>query len=568
MPNQKISELTAATSPSVNDVLPIVNEGATKKITIPNLVNNTLSGTMLSVSAVQLTGNFLMKSVSANNLFLGNNSTGNNNLRNSNNFVFGINSANSLSASRSNVVMGADSTKNAVFLNNNIVLGDASGGGMGFCFGSNFTSVPIPDTIENNIVMGTRAGFKLSQASFCNRYQMYDSCGNPYFSYSYKCGTSKDNILLGNHTGHTANYMCNNIMIGASAGRLLTNGKNNNIFIGTQAGGIANAHSNVFMGLSAGICAYGSKSIAIGFAAGRCTTSETISIGYKAGAYFCGGAGNLNLGDFSGFCDRGYLNINIGKNAACRRGPGSIRNIAIGRDTGTGCGCQNCSNVIIGDRSGGHCTNNSKFNVLIGDRVGGSFGYATNAFVGCHNVAIGAYGGSCLLNNNIAIGTGTGAGRNLMRDSIAIGRNTLSMILSSSGGACNSIAIGYHAGYSHGGGHTNMFIGRKAGCNYSPSFNPIEGSYNIFIGMCAGAGKTSNCLAGNIMIGNCAFASSVFPLSATIAIGNLVRPDQSNQLALGSSIFPLGTSTTAGASAGFLNVLLNGTVRKIMFFAN
>ena len=563
MPNQKISELTAVTSPSVNDVLPIVNEGATKKITIPNLVNNTLSGTMLSVSAVQLPGNFLMKSVSANNLFLGNNATGNNNLRNSNNFVFGINSANSLSASKSNVVMGADSTKNAVFLNNNIFLGDASGGSMGFCFGSNhFPNISLPASIESNIVMGTRAGFKLSQASFCDRITNYGPCGT-YYTYDYKCGTSRNNIFLGDHSGHTASYSCCNIMIGASAGRLLINGSSN-IFIGTQAGGRNNKCNNVFIGLSAGICAYAGKAIAIGLGAGRCA-GDSINIGYKANYFGC--RSGINIGCFAGFCDLGYENINIGNNAGCRRGPGGSGNISIGRGTGTGCGCQNCSNVIIGDRAGGHCTNNSKFNVLIGDRIGGSLGYATNAFVGCHNIAIGAYGGSCLHNNNIAIGTGTGAGRNLLRDAIAIGRGTLSILLSSTG-ACNSIAIGYHAGYSHGGGNTNMFIGRKAGCNYTPSFNPIEGSYNIFLGMCAGACKTSNCLNGNIMIGNCAFASSAFPLSATIAIGNLVRPNQSNQLAMGSSTFPLGTSTTAGASAGFLNVLLNGTVRKVMFFAD
>jgi trimeric autotransporter adhesin len=564
MPNQKISELTAVTNASVNDVLPIVNEGATKKITIPNLVGNTLSGTMLSVSAVQLPGNFLMKSVSANNLFLGNNATGNNNLRNSNNFVFGINSANSLSASRSNVVMGADSTKNAVFLNNNIFLGDASGGGMGFCSGSNFTSISLPASIENNIVIGTRAGFKLSQASFCDRITCDGPCGT-YFTYSYACGTSRNNIFLGDHSGHSAKYSCCNIMIGASAGRLLNSGFNN-IFMGQQAGGRTNSSNNVFIGLSAGICSYsGGRAIAIGLGAGRCA-GNSISIGYKANYFGC--RSGINIGCYAGFCDVGYENVNIGFNANCRGRSSSSRNVIIGSSAGLGCGTNNCSNVIIGDRAGGHCTNNSQGNVIIGDRAGGSANYASNAIVGCNNVVIGRYAGTNVLHDNIVIGKLTGNGRNSLQSAIAIGNNSLVSTLSS-GGACLSISIGNCAGYTHGKGNNNIFLGHGSGNNYGFGIDKaIEGCCNIFIGNNSGKGRCNNFLNGNINIGHNNYSASAYPLSAIISIGSCTRPTKSNQLAMGSNVFPLGTSSTAGASAGFLNVLLNGTERKIMFFAN
>jgi len=567
MPNQRISELTAVTSPSVNDVLPIVNEGATKKITIPNLVNNTLSGTTLSVSAVQLPGNFLMKSVSANNLFLGNSSTGNNNLRNSNNFVFGINSANSLSASRSNVVMGADSTKNAVFLNNNIILGDASGGGMGFCFGSNVTSVPIPDAIENNIVMGTRAGFKLSQASFCNRVANFDPCGT-FYSYDCACGTSRNNIFLGDHTGHSAKYSCCNIMIGASAGRLL-NGGFNNIFMGVQAGGRTNNSSNnVFIGLSAGVCSCngGGNSVNIGTGAGRCAGSSSINIGYKANYFGC--RVGINIGRYSGFRDIGDDNVNIGNSANCRGQSSSCRNIIIGSLAGIGCGTNNSSNVIIGDRAGGHCTNNSQGNVIIGDRAGGNAFYASNAFVGCNNVVIGRYAGSKVQHDNIVIGRGAGNGRCVLTCAIAIGRHSLTSTLSA-GGANLSISIGNCAGYTHGKGNNNIFLGHGSGCNYGFDIEKaIEGCCNIFIGNNSGKGRCNNFLNGNINIGHNNYSASAYPLSAIISIGSCTRPTKSNQLAMGSYTFPLGTSSTAGASAGFLNVLLNGTERKIMFFAS
>jgi len=562
MPNQKISELTAVTSPSINDVLPVVNEGTTKKITVPNLVNNTLSGTMLSLSGVQLPGNFLVKSVSANNLFLGNNATGNNNLRNSNNFVFGINSANSLSASRSNVVMGADSTKNAVFLNNNIFLGDASGGGMGFCFGSNhFPNISLPSPIENNIVIGTRAGFRLSQASFCDRVTNYGPCGI-YYTYSAQCGTSKNNIFLGDHTGHTATYSCNNIMIGASAGRLVVNGQNN-VFIGLQAGGRTNSNSNVFIGLSAGICGYSGRAVAIGMGAGR-YAGNSISIGYKANYFSC--RSSISIGCFAGCCDLGYENINIGTGSNCRGHNSSSRNIIIGPSAGTGCGCQNCQNIIIGDRAGAHCADNSRGNVIIGDRAGGN-SYTPNAFVGCSNVIIGRYNGSNVLNNNIVIGRGSATGRCNLSESISIGDSSITTILSSNGASC-TISIGNCAGRYHGKGKTNIFLGHQSACNSGGCIDPIEGCANIFIGQLAGSNKISNCLNGNVMIGHYTFANSSNPLSATIAIGSCVRPTLSNQLAMGSSEFPVGTSTTAGASAGFLNVLLNGTVRKVMFFAN
>ena len=45
MADQKISQLTELTNPNPNDIIPIVNGGSTKKITVANLVVAGSSGT-------------------------------------------------------------------------------------------------------------------------------------------------------------------------------------------------------------------------------------------------------------------------------------------------------------------------------------------------------------------------------------------------------------------------------------------------------------------------------------------------------------------------------------------
>jgi hypothetical protein len=56
-------------------------------------------------------------------------------------------------------------------------------------------------------------------------------------------------------------------------------------------------------------------------------------------------------------------------------------------------------------------------------------------------------------------------------------------------------------------------------------------------------------------------------LSGVVAIGSLATATASNQLAMGSTTWPLSTTSTAGAAAGFLVINLNGTLRKIQFNA-
>jgi hypothetical protein len=99
--------------------------------------------------------------------------------------------------------------------------------------------------------------------------------------------------------------------------------------------------------------------------------------------------------------------------------------------------------------------------------------------------------------------------------------------------------MGYRAGYCNTTGNFNNFMGRCAGCT-----NTI-GSNNIILGNLANV--ATNSLSGVIVLGAGATAT-----------------DQ-NQLAMGSSTFPLSTTGSAGTAAGFLVINLNGTLRKIPF---
>jgi hypothetical protein len=81
-----------------------------------------------------------------------------------------------------------------------------------------------------------------------------------------------------------------------------------------------------------------------------------------------------------------------------------------------------------------------------------------------------------------------------------------------------------------------------------------------------GAGGSNTTGSYNTIIGHCANVSAN-NLSNVIAIGTCVVATASNQLAMGSTTWPLSTTSTAGAAEGFLVINLNGTLRKIQFNA-
>jgi hypothetical protein len=75
-------------------------------------------------------------------------------------------------------------------------------------------------------------------------------------------------------------------------------------------------------------------------------------------------------------------------------------------------------------------------------------------------------------------------------------------------------------------------------------YNNCTGKNNVFLGICAG-------FSGNF--------------NNSIAIGAYAQPNANGQLALASSLLPLGTSS-AGTFSFFLNARINGIDLKIPLY--
>jgi len=55
-------------------------------------------------------------------------------------------------------------------------------------------------------------------------------------------------------------------------------------------------------------------------------------------------------------------------------------------------------------------------------------------------------------------------------------------------------------------------------------------------------------------------------LTNSIGIGACARPTANGHLALGSTTYPLGTASTAGAIAGYICGNVNGTLVKFPYY--
>jgi len=229
MPNQKISELTTATNPSVSDVLPIVNGGSTKKITAASLLTNTLSATMLSVSAIRINDNVFLRSGNAVSLALGNCFTGEALLK-----------ANTdLSVGYRNMFIGEYAGRGcnkgvyggqAV---NNIAIGSSAGRNLGGDDDPSCSGRTLGNT--HNLLIGSCVG-------------KYLCSGDGY--------TSSKNVAIGNLNSISGrNRFNNNVSIGYGAAKYLQCSQNN-VIIGYNAGSPSSGGglplNNVAIGAHAG----------------------------------------------------------------------------------------------------------------------------------------------------------------------------------------------------------------------------------------------------------------------------------------------------------------------------
>jgi hypothetical protein len=285
MPNQKISELTTATNPSVNDVLPIVNGGATKKITAASLMSNTLSASIISLSGVSLGMgiNLLTKSFGGTPL------------------TSGLSIHNALGQ----IAIGDSSTgrtfrnvgpyRNLTDFKTNIFIGAAAG--LGVSKGV-YGAYPL-----GNIAIGTRAGKYLGGDDDCScsgrkcsnqantivgNYAGYRLCASGLYA-------SQKNVILGDNSLRSVqNRADGNVSIGHSAGKYLTCAFGN-VIIGYRAAGSNSVGwnssipvGNVIIGLCAGQTSHCNScdNVMIGCYANVSTNKcRSVAIGSRAFAY-------------------------------------------------------------------------------------------------------------------------------------------------------------------------------------------------------------------------------------------------------------------------------------------
>ncbi|MBP7340615.1 hypothetical protein [Niveispirillum sp.] len=199
------------------------------------------------------------------------------------------------------------------------------------------------------------------------------------------------------------------------------------------------------------------------------------------------------------------------------------------------------NSTFIGN-GGFYATNLSLFNCGFGENAlrdvtdgqrntGIGSNAAANLEDGQRNTAVGDFA----LCSNAGGNGNTAFGQNAMADNIS-DYNT---------------AVGQGAMERNSNGSRNVAIGQGA-MAYGTS-----GSYNVVIGVGANLNSTGD---GNTVVGHQANAGNY---EYCVVLGAYASATKNNQLVLGSSGRPLVTHATAGAVSEYLEVLVNGAVRKI-----
>jgi hypothetical protein len=161
------------------------------------------------------------------------------------------------------------------------------------------------------------------------------------------------------------------------------------------------------------------------------------------------------------------------------------------------------------------------------------------------SVSIGAFAGTSqdAKGANTLIGWGAGStltGGNSVMLGYEAGANTTSPF--------SNVIIGYQAGKLNSLGSNNMFLGALAGQNNT------SGSFNVALGDTAGANNETG--SNNIFIGSDSAASAP-GLNASIAIGRAAQITASNQMVIGSTLYPINDMVITGS--GFTSCSVNTT---------
>jgi hypothetical protein len=376
MPNQKISELTAVTSPVSGDALPIVNAGSTKKIAVGDLTgvrkNYSLNNLFTLDSTQAGPGGF-----GCNNVFLGqkigNNLAGTDCSVSKTNTIIGNFALSGASCAIYNIAIGQNAMRDAINITNN--------GGY------------VAPTMYQNIVLGHNSGMFLTS---CRRFE-YDRCGNRDYYFA-----AKQNIIIGG---------------GAGNGRFAQR----NIFIGSLAGS-ASGYTNINCQVESGM--FASDNVFLGHYAGKCQKRGRYNtfIGNNAGSLINYNCNNTFVGHNAARLTRiGSSSTVVGADSVCQSVDRMFCSTIIG-SCSLNHFCNSCidSMIAIGTRTGRDTLSGSFDNIFIGNNIAAGYNSSTGTrgFSGQRNTIIGHYAG-CKLgcysaiavsNDNIFLGFKSGTG--------------------------------------------------------------------------------------------------------------------------------------------------------------
>ncbi len=369
---------------------------------------------------------------------------------------------------------------------------------------------------DKNTAVGTFAAYNITTGSR-NSYIGYD------VGYNNKTGT--DNVMLGASAGagptlRTASF---NVFVGEEAGFLAE--ANNNVFLGYQAGRNATGDNNTLVGYQSGYQVQSEGNAFLGYQAGYNTSTgnNNAFFGYKAGLANTDGKFNTFLGALAGFDARGTANTFVGNLAGTKNV--ADYNTFIGQSAGqantTGAG-----NTFLGQSAGTLNTSGNQ-NTFVGQGAGLLNNGSANTFLGYragHDNTSGQF--------NTFTGVQAGQSNTTGSSNYFFGTNS---------GFSNTTGSGnYFLGDNAGGGNTtggfNVYIGANAGNGAG-----VNGDNNLAIGFESGRANVSG--ANNLFLGFRADAGAS-RLSNATAIGNGAKVNISNALILGSGAnVGIGTSS-------------------------
>lgn len=304
----------------------------------------------------------------------------------------------------------------------------------------------------------------------------------------------------------------------------------------------------------------------------RCTL-----IGNSAGSSVLSGDDNTFIGYNAGKFNNGSANTLIGSSVGASMGPSNVLSTF---EQCTLIGCQVAPSLYSGIK-----------NTIIGHSC------ATALSTGASNTVVGYNAGSAMTSavSNCLVGALAGNGLTVDAQTVAVGQQALEV-----GRGTNCVAVGFRS-LQNCVSDSNTSIGAHAGKGVSgqSTFNQsvllgyfagtalTSGNGNTFIGYQTGQSATTS--TANVLVGRSndvaatgithAYTLGVANVanhSECIILGTSITTVAANTIYLGSSTFPLTTSTTAPSAggagalpatpAGYLRVYVNGTLRQIPYY--